>query len=144
MGIRLEMRLPLVVLVLSFGSSGEAANISNVIPRRDITGALMDVHDGNVLRFADDGLYYWYGMGYQNCTEHDGIIPPFQCPGIYDAFGGCGFRTDHAVNLYSSPDLVHWTPLGDILPNTSRPEGIYFRPKVLYNRASKEYVLWVN
>ena len=47
-------------------------------------------------------LYYWYGMGYMNCTESTGIIPPFNCPGIYKSFGGCGFRTDHAVRFYSS------------------------------------------
>ena len=59
-------------------------------------------------------------------------------------FGHCGFRTDHAINLYTSPDLETWTFVGDILPPDSRPEGIYFRPKVLHNAATGEWVLWVN
>jgi len=104
----------------------------------------MDAHDGNVMQWQPGGLYYWYGMGYQNCTEKEGWIPPFECPGIYDSFGQCGFRTDHTLNIYSSPDLTHWTFEGDALPVSRRPLGIYFRPKVLYNAANSEYVLWIN
>ena len=55
-------------------------------------------------------------MGYQNCTETKGLIPPRNCPGIYEKFGGCGFREDHAVNLYTSPDLENWTFVADVLP----------------------------
>jgi len=84
-------------------------------------------------------------MGYQNCTEEKGLIPPRDCPGIYQAFGGCGFREDHAVNLYTSPDLVSWTFKGDVYGTDSdRPEGIYFRPKVIYNANTSSYVLWIN
>ena len=68
-----------------------------------------------------------YGMGYQNCTEKRGIIPPVDCPGIYKPFGQCGFREDHAVNLYTSSDLVTWTFVGDIFGQGDRPTGIYFR-----------------
>jgi hypothetical protein len=70
-------------------------------------------------------------MGYQNCTESKGLIPPEDCPGIYKPFGSCGFRTDHVLNVYSSADLVNWTLEGDGLPFNQRPLGIYFRPKVL-------------
>ena len=51
---------------------------------------------------------------------------------------------DHAVNVYTSPDLARWTPAGDALPVGARPTGIYFRPKVVYNAASKSYVMWIN
>jgi hypothetical protein len=34
------------------------------------------------------------------------LIPPVDCPGICEAFGECGFCTDHAMNLCTSPDLV--------------------------------------
>jgi hypothetical protein len=64
--------------------------------------------------------------------------------GIYQKFGGCGFREDHAVNVYSSPDLVNWTFRGNALPVSARPGGIYFRPKVLFNERTGQYVLWVN
>ena len=43
-------------------------------------------------------------MGYTDCVLETGVIPPRNCPGIYREFGAhCGFRTDHAVNLYTSP-----------------------------------------
>jgi hypothetical protein len=43
-------------------------------------------------------------------------MPPRDCPGIYRKFGGCGFIEDHAVNLYTSPDLENWTFVKDIFP----------------------------
>ena len=116
--------------------------IDNTMPRRDVEGSLMDVHDGNVIKIGD--LFYWYGMGYQDCHLEKGLIPPRNCPGIYQEFGHCGFRTDHAVNLYTSPDLEQWTFVTDIFPVGSRPDGIYFRPKVIYNKNTEKYVLWIN
>ena len=83
-------------------------------------------------------------MGYQNCTETRGAIPPYDCPGIFKPFGACGFRTDHAVNVFSSPDLMTWTFVMDALPVSRRPNGIYFRPKVIYNPITALFVLWIN
>jgi len=78
----------------------QTATISNVEPTYDINGQIMDIHDGNL--FENNGTYYWYGAGYQNCSLEKGWIPPKNCPGIYHSFGRCGFRTDHQVNLYTS------------------------------------------
>ena len=114
------------------------ANISNVTPRHDSLSRLMDVHDGNILQDAGMNKWYWYGMGYGNCSEQRGWIPPRDCPGIYKPFGECGFRTDHAVNVYSSTDLASWTFEGDALPLRARPLGIYFRPKVVFNSRTRE------
>ena len=67
-----------------------------------------------------------------NSDFNKGLIPPVDCPGIYDPFGKCGFREDHAVRLYTSPDLVTWTPASvDVFPPAVRPSGIYYRPKVI-------------
>lgn len=119
-------------------------NISNTVPRRNMANELMDAHDGNIVQWTRGGLWYWYGMGYGNCTEKEGIIPPYDCPGIYQPFGACGFRVDHAVNVHTSPDLVHWTFVGDSFPVSVRPQGIYFRPKVIFNNKTQEYILWIN
>ena len=105
-------------------------SIDNTRPRIDTKGQLMDVHDGNVIKY--NNTYYWYGMGYTNCTLEKGVIPPYNCPGIYLKFGHCGFRTDHAINLYTSPDLENWTFVKNVFPESARPEGIYFRPKVCF------------
>jgi hypothetical protein len=124
-----------------------AVKISNVAARRDATGQLMDVHDGNIVREPHfrGGAFLWWGMGYQNCTESTGPLPPFNCPAIYQPFGGCGFRDDHAVRLYASRDLVSWELVAsDVLPPSARPTGVYFRPKVVYNRHTRYWVLWVN
>ena len=76
-------------LFLFLFSITSAALIDNTKARRDVTGALMDVHDGNVVRWNnEDELYYWYGMGYQDCQLEKGLIPPRNCPGIYQEFGG--------------------------------------------------------
>ena len=124
---------------------GTAVNISNTEPRFDTNNLEMDIHDGNIVQWHPGGLYYFYGMGYQNCTQKNGLIPPYQCPGIYEKFGQCGFRTDHAVRVYTSKDLASWTLVSEnALPVAARPYGIYFRPKVIYNTASAQYLLWIN
>ena len=133
---------PAFLCLLAFTAPCGSSFIDNTVPRRDVQGDLMDVHDGNV--FEHEGLWYWFGMGYTDCQLETGLIPPRNCPGIYLEFGHCGFRTDHAVNLYTSPDLEQWTFVADIFPQGARPEGIYFRPKVVYNQQTGEWVLWIN
>ena len=114
--------------------------LSNVLPRRDVNGHRMDIHDGNLVQFHRGGLYFYYGMAYGQCRSELN----FGCAGAY-LIGDCGFRTNHSINLYTSPDLTRWTFVRDILPwNTGRPLGIYYRPKVIYNRMTKLYLLWVN
>ena len=47
--------------------------------------------------------------------------------------------------MYVSKDLTTWSFVGDALPvNGTRPEGIYFRPKVVFNPKTSQYVLWIN
>ncbi len=132
-------------LVGASAAQDQVVEISNILPRRDINGELMDVHDGNIF-LGNDGTYYFYGMGYGNCTMHKGLIPPRDCPGIYTKFGGCGFQTNHSVNLYTSKNLADWTFVANILPDSAstRPTGIYFRPKVIFNAPTGLYVLWIN
>jgi len=102
----------------------------------------MDIHDGNLLKWND--TFYWFGMGYQNCTLEKGLLPPQNCPGIYHSFGRCGFRNDHQLNLYTSKDLENWKFVGDIFPKGQRPEGIYYRPKIVFNEKTSKFILWIN
>lgn len=119
-----------------------AVVVSNIKERRDVTGNLMDVHDGNIFFWQD--RFYWVGMGYGNCSETHGLIPPEDCPGIYKPYGSCGFRIDHQVNVFSSSDLLAWIPEGNVLSAADRPTGIYFRPKILQHPTTGEFVLWIN
>ena len=130
----------LLVLSLSYNVSATLVTISNVLPRVDVNGKPMDIHDGNVIQYEKGGLFYYYGVGYGECR------PPFDfgCAGFY-LLGDCGFRTNHTINLYTSPDLQRWTFVRDVFPwDGGRPLGIYYRPKVVYNSYTQLYVLWVN
>ena len=123
--MRLLWLLPFVTALLAQRTS----YIDNTAPRRDAHGALMDVHDGNVAQWQPDGLFHWYGMGYRDCPLRHVLLPPQDCPGIWVPVSQnpCGFRLDHAVQLYTSPDLVEWTYRGDVLPPAVRPEGVRAR-----------------
>lgn len=96
------------------------------------------------ISLSSDGMFYFFAMGYSNCTLESSIIPPQDCPCIYRKMGGCGFRTDHTLGVYSSPNLVDWTLVSaKALPLESRPFGVYFRPKVV-RHPDGQFVLWIN
>ena len=94
-------------LLLALGSHSRAHLEPRAAARRHLSGRLLDAHDGNIL--FHDGEYIWYAMGYTNCTLESSWMPPQYCPHLWAPFGGCGFRTDHRVGIYRSPDLVSWT-----------------------------------
>uniref|UniRef100_A0A6B2L7W1 Glycosyl hydrolase family 43 protein n=1 Tax=Arcella intermedia TaxID=1963864 RepID=A0A6B2L7W1_9EUKA len=129
-----------LLMVLVLGGEGAKVVISNVEGRVDVDGRPMDVHDGNIVQWTPGPgqLYYWYGIGYGLCNDSK-----WGCDGEFH-IGDCGFRVDHAVNLYVSKDLASWRFVGNVLPADSRPVGIYYRPKVVYNAKTRMYVLWVN
>jgi hypothetical protein len=58
----------------------------------------------------------------------------------------CGGRLDHNVSIYTSPNLTSgsWSYVADLLPYEQRLSGTYYRPKVVWNPATKKYVFWVN
>jgi hypothetical protein len=93
--------------------------ISNTEPRRDVTGAIVDAHDGNLL-FAN-GRYYLYGTAYGKSA---------------------GYGINNRFRVYSSPDLEHWTFEGELLK--SPPDGVHYNPSVVYNSKTHKYVLWYN
>ena len=116
--------------------------ISNVAPRRDTRGDIVNAHDGQIIREA--GTWYWFAAGYLACKEYPGLGGCAGCAGkpIGPACG-CGFEPQTAVNLYTSDDLVTWTPHGDVLEMASRPSNTsLFSPRVLYNDATKTWVMW--
>ncbi|MEI7955139.1 MAG: family 43 glycosylhydrolase [Verrucomicrobiota bacterium] len=84
-----------------------------------VLGNIVDAHDGCLEFFK--GKYYLYGTRY----------------GSTDGFG----KTNRYV-CYSSPDLVTWTPHGEILKDA--PPRTYYRPYVKFNRSTGKYVMWYN
>jgi hypothetical protein len=78
--------------------------------------------------------FYLFCMAYGDCKPNGCATPQ------------CGGRLDHNVSLYTSPNLTSgsWVYEGNLLPIPSRPNGVYYRPKVVFNKATGLYVLWVN
>lgn len=68
------MRCALLVLLASAASCAWAAqvNISNVVPRVDQAGNILDAHDGNVFYDAVSGQYVWIAASYGSCKEPAG------------------------------------------------------------------------
>ena len=93
--------------------------INNQEPRRDVTGEIVDAHDGCLQFF--EGRYFLYGTAYGNTA---------------------GFSINNRFRVYSSPDLEHWTFAGELLP--APPDGVYYRPYVVFNPQTRKYVLWYN
>ena len=93
--------------------------ISNLRPRTDTDGQIVDAHDGRIAQF--NGAFYWYGTAY-GATN--------------------GLQLSNFFQSYSSPDLTNWKKEGPLLKNA--PTGVYYRPQVVYNAKTKKYVLWYN
>lgn len=110
-----------MLLVMASFKIGFAQEITidNTLPRMDDSGQIVDAHDGRIIQFGD--TFYWYGTSYANTN---------------------GFVTTNHYVCYSSKDLKTWKKEGRLLPN--QPEGVYYRPHVIYNAKTKKYVLWYN
>lgn len=116
--------------------------ISNIQPRRDTSGAILDAHDGNFVFDGDRNEYLYFAAGYGTCEEPPGLNG---CASWSSTDSGCGFLFNHSVNLYSSPDLVRWTAHGNVLPlGPPRPNATLFCPKAVFNARTATWVLWYN
>ena len=131
------MRLTILLLLCGLSvvawSQPYKTTITNFHTRFDVAGEAIDAHDGEIAFFA--GKYYLYGTSYDCGFEWGNKGAPF-----------CGFK------VYASTDLVHWSYEGALF-NASTPVwqsrcngATYgcFRPHVIYNKKTKQYVLWIN
>jgi hypothetical protein len=94
--------------------------VGHQISRFDVDGNSLDAHDGSVLKVGN--LYYLYGTSYACGYEYRKNA------------NFCGFK------VYSSPDMTSWTDKGFIVAPHSC--AYCFRPHVIYNAKTKDYVLW--
>jgi hypothetical protein len=130
-------RLTTIILLCGISlcahSQAYKTTITNFHTRFNTAGEAIDAHDGEIAFF--NGVYYLYGTSYDCGFEWGNKGAPF-----------CGFK------VYSSTDLVHWTDKGALFDAStpvwqSRCNGATygcFRPHVIYNKKSKQYVLWIN
>ncbi len=116
-----------VSVIKNFNQNGDQ------LTRFSTLGNAIDAHDGEIAYF--NGIYYLYGTSYDCGFEWGNKGAPF-----------CGFKT------YSSKDLVNWTDRGFLFDAKkplwqSRCDGkTYgcFRPHVIYNEKTRQYILWIN
>lgn len=105
---------------------------------KDTDGNPINAHGGGIMYHK--GTYYWYGEYKVGKT----ILPSW-------ATWEC-YRTDvTGVSCYSSKDLLNWKFEGLALkavpddPNHDlHPSKVCERPKVIYNKKTKKFVMWVH
>ena len=105
----------------------------------DTEGKPINAHGGGVL--YHEGVYYWYGEFKTGKTY---------LPDCNKSWGGT--RVDVAgVSCYSSTNLCDWKNEGLVLSaitdNTNsdlHPSKALERPKVIYNKSTKQFVMWMH
>jgi hypothetical protein len=109
------------VAVLSGPAHAASVTVSNGTQFVDISGTVVHAHGGGVLRVGS--FYYWFG---ENRNPDN---------------------TFRAVSAYRSTDLKTWEFRGNVLNQASHPElamANIERPKVVFNRATGKYVMWMH
>lgn len=104
----------------------------------DTNGDTINAHGGGLLYHK--GKYYWYGEYKKGKT----VLPSW-------ATWEC-YRTDvTGVSCYSSTDLVNWKFEGNVLPAVKddpthdlHTSKVLERPKVIYNKKTKKFVMWAH
>jgi len=138
---------PLLAIWFAAGiSSGHAADSTatrtEFIPGeswQDTEGHPINAHGGGIL--FHNGVYYWYGEVKSGHTV---------LPDCNKSWGGT--RVDvTGVSCYSSTNLYDWKNQGlalQAMPDSPEsdlhPSKVLERPKVIYNRATKEFVMWMH
>ncbi len=133
----------LLLAGLAVGSTGGAVVVHpSFAPGevwRDTDGHPINAHGGGVL--FQEGLYYWYGEFKSGRTT---------LPDCNKSWGGT--RVDATgFSCYSSTNLYDWKNEGIVLAAVSdNPQHDLYsgkvleRPKVIYNRRTKQFVMWMH
>ena len=98
-----------------------ALTITNATQFRDTSGAVVHAHGGGILKVGD--YFYWFGES-RNADS--------------------SFK---AVSIYRSRDLATWEFRGNALTQASSAElasANIERPKVMYDRATGQFVMWMH
>lgn len=120
-----------IVLISLFSFSFcKQVTISNIRPRLDTNGNIVNAHDGCLVKF--NNTYFMYGTAYVECHQSTTYCD-----------GHCGY-INNTFALYTSSDLVNWTLINkNILPELTKDNSVinYWRPNVGYNTHTKQYVM---
>lgn len=105
---------------------------------KDTKGNVINAHGGGLL--FHNGVYYWFGEIKKGKTW---LVPDQQWEDYRVPAGG--------VSCYSSKDLMNWKYEGVALPSLIGNPGhdldtskVIERPKVIYNKRTKKFVMWMH
>ena len=135
----INMLFLLCTLFILLGCTG--TNSGTILPGEiwnDTKGNPINAHGGGIL--YHEGTYYWYGEYKSGKTR---VLPEqnWEC-----------YRTDvSGVSCYSSKNLVNWKFEGLVLKATPddadsdlHPSNVLERPKVIYNKKTGKFVMWMH
>lgn len=103
-----------------FATGDHTSSVRNGEYWYDTDGAMIQAHGGTIVQSGD--TYYWFG---EDKTHNSAVL--------------------NGVSVYSSKDLKTWDYRNMVISSQSHPElasSKIERPKVLYNKKTKKYVLW--
>eukprot|EP00040_Diaphanoeca_grandis_P027038 m.152877 g.152877 ORF g.152877 m.152877 type:complete len:559 (+) comp30817_c2_seq3:120-1796(+) len=122
----------LLIAVQTITTTATSVEISNMLPRYNTSGQIMDAHDGSYSKWNTTGPWYYYAMGYGDCMQGG------------DMCHGCGYGYSW-IGVWTSETMANgtWTLQRDAR-DASWPHAVYFRVHVVYNPKTKLYILWVN
>lgn len=101
-------------------------DLPNGKPWHDTDGKLINAHGAGIL--LHNNTYYWFGE--------------------FKGEGKTGHLAFDGVSCYTSKDLINWKNEGIALKviqdtlNLLQPGCIIERPKVIYNKKNKQFVMW--
>lgn len=118
-------------------AAGQPTHVADIW--NDTSGRPVNAHGGGVLFYQ--GVYYWYGE-YKTGKTY--------LPDCNQSWGGTRVDTT-GVSCYSSTDLSAWKFIGIVLPavpddpkSDLHPSKVLERPKVVFNRRTQKFVLWMH
>lgn len=105
----------------------------------DTAGHPINAHGGGML--FHQGVYYWYGENKEGRTWLPESTKAWE-----------GYRVDvTGIRCYSSKDLLRWKNEGLVLKavpsdpaHDLHPSKVCERPKVVFNRRTKQFVMWMH
>lgn len=131
-----------LLLACAAATSASAGASRSFVPGEvwnDASGKPINAHGGGIL--FHEGTYYWYGELKEGRTY---------LPASNASWGGTRVVAG-GVSCYSSTNLMDWRNEGIALPSVAdRPEHdlhcskVLERPKVIYNKATKLFVMWLH
>lgn len=134
------MNSPKMRLLAFFAAaSAKLVTFSNIQPRLDATGSIINAHDGTTRRYSPGGPFYYHAMSYGLCNE----------TGKVDGCTGDCIWGPNTAWTWASPDLssgswVRGAPI--FIPGEGGVPADcgFFRAQVVFNSATGLYVAWVN